>query len=67
MSAKLAPEELARIEAAFKQCDADNTGTLDRKAVARLFKRLGQSVGKKELDRMVRLVSLCSHRVVNNL
>lgn len=57
MATKLSPEESARIEAAFKQCDRDGTGTLDRKAVARLFKRLGQAVGKKELDRMVRVAA----------
>jgi Ca2+-binding EF-hand superfamily protein len=43
-----------RIAAMFKLADRDGTGLLDRKAVARLFKSIGQTVGKKELDRMVR-------------
>jgi hypothetical protein len=46
--------DLARIQAAFDQCEQDADKSIDRKAVAKLFKRLGQSVGKKELDRMVR-------------
>jgi Ca2+-binding EF-hand superfamily protein len=43
-----------KIAAKFKLADRDGTGLLDRKAVARLFKSIGQTVGKKELDRMVR-------------
>ena len=42
-----------KIAAKFKLADRDGTGLLDRKAVARLFKSIGQTVGKKELDRMV--------------
>jgi Ca2+-binding EF-hand superfamily protein len=45
--------DMARIQAAFDQCEQDADKCIDRKAVAKLFKRLGQSVGKKELDRMV--------------
>mmetsp|Transcript_12241 Transcript_12241/g.29994 ORF Transcript_12241/g.29994 Transcript_12241/m.29994 type:complete len:178 (+) Transcript_12241:79-612(+) len=61
----LTDAEIKDLEAAFKLCDKDGNGSIDRHELAALFKKLGQKPSKKELQAMINEVDVDGNGTVD--